>query len=274
VEVGFIGLGDQGAPMARAIAHAGHRLHLWARRPEVLTPFADVGAILHPTPAALAGAVEHLGLCVLDEGAVMQLLVEHHIDQALRPGSVVAIHTTMTAAGCRDRARQLAVRGVELLDAPISGGREAAEARALLILVGGDTGTLERARPVFSSYADRIVYAGGIGAGQTFKILNNLLLNANLAAAQDVLRFGTAIGLDRAALRKALLEGTGASVALDWLDRTILPGHSATLGRKDVSLAVALAHDHSSKGAAIETLAAAALRGRELLAEAPDRSKD
>jgi 3-hydroxyisobutyrate dehydrogenase-like beta-hydroxyacid dehydrogenase len=267
MDVGFIGLGDQGGPMAEAIAGQGHRLHVWARRPETLLPFVARGAVAHDDPVALARAVDHLGLCVLAESDVEELLRDRGLLAALRPGALIAVHTTMTPAACRDLAAEAARHGIDFVDAPVSGGREGAVNRRLLVFVGAEAAALERARPIFSCYAGEIRYMGPVGTAQTAKILNNLLLNANLAAAHAVLDFGEALGIARSDLREALLRGTASSVALDWLDRLIIPGrHPATLGRKDIALALALASDTTPLPAAIAALAQSALAGRELLA--------
>jgi 3-hydroxyisobutyrate dehydrogenase len=273
MEVGFIGLGDQGAPMASAIAEGGHRLHVWARRPAVLAPFVDRGAVVHQSPAALAAAVDHLGLCVVSEADVRDLLDAGGILAALRPGTVLAIHTTMAPDACRSLADEAAARHIDVIDAPVSGGREGALARRLLVLVGAEPVALEKAMPVFSCYARTVRHLGPAGAGQTAKILNNLLLNANLASAHFVLRFGEALGLSRADLRATMLDGTAASLALDWMDRIILPGrHPITLGRKDIDLALQLAARFDAPPDDLIRLAALALRGREDLAgiAAPD----
>jgi 3-hydroxyisobutyrate dehydrogenase len=265
MKVGFIGLGDQGGPMAEVIAAAGHTLYVWARRKEALAQYVARGAIACDEPAELAGLVDHLGLCVLAEGDVRELLLDRGVLAKLKPGSVIAIHTTMAPEGCRRLAAVAAERGVDLIDAPVSGGREAALVRRLLALVGGEPAAVQKAMPVLRSYADRVLRIGPVGAGQTAKILNNLLLNANLAAAHFVLEYGQALGLDRAQLRAILLQGTAASTALDWLDRAVVPGrHPATLGRKDIQLALDLA-TATAVPAEIQIIARSALRGREVL---------
>lgn len=264
MEVGFVGLGDQGAPMADAIMEGGHRLHLWARRPEVLEPYAARGAIIYSDPSSLAAAVQHLGICVVAEQDVRELLYTRGMMAEMRPGSLIAIHTTMAPGPCREMATDAAARSVALLDAPVSGGKEGAIARRLLLLAGGDVNDVRSATPVFSCYASRICHVGQTGAGQTAKILNNLLLNANLAASHFVLRYGESLGISRAMLREVMLKGTAASTALDWLDRVIIPGnHPATLGRKDIALALDLAVDVPPEIAAI---AASAIAGRNILA--------
>jgi 3-hydroxyisobutyrate dehydrogenase len=267
MDVGFIGLGDQGAPMASAIVKKGYRLHLWARRPAVLDPFVLLGAIPHESPASLAAAVDHLGICVVDESDVRSLLYSCGVMSALRPGSVLAIHTTMAPDSCRSIADEAVKLGIDFVDAPVSGGREGALACRLLVMAGAEPNALEKAMPILLCYAREIRHLGPPGAGQTTKILNNLLLNANLASAHFVLRFGEALGLSRADLRAAMLEGTGASLALDWLDRLIIPGqHPAALGRKDIGLGLDLVKHSGIAAEEIERLAALGLRGRRDLA--------
>jgi 3-hydroxyisobutyrate dehydrogenase-like beta-hydroxyacid dehydrogenase len=161
-------------------------------------------------------------------------------------------------------AADAAAHSTALLDAPVSGGREGAVSRNLLLMAGGSAEHVRAAMPVFSCYASRIRHVGGTGAGQTAKILNNLLLNANLAASHFVLAYGESLGISRAELRETMLAGTASSTALDWLDRVIIPGsHPATLGRKDLALARDLTEELPDE---ILLIIATALAGRQAIA--------
>jgi 3-hydroxyisobutyrate dehydrogenase len=242
MKVGFIGLGDQGAPMARAIGEHHFVLHVWGRRESTVASFLSSGATRHAIPASLAAAVDLLSLCVVSGADVEELLFARGVLAAMRPGSILVVHTTMDPEACRQMASQAGERGVGFLDAPVSGGGAAAARRELLVLVGGEASLVERARPVLGTYGNPITHLGGVGAGQTCKILNNLLLNTNLAAAQFALSLGAALGFERPRIRDAILRGTGRSYALEALDETLIPGQlSETLGRKDTLLARALA---------------------------------
>lgn len=217
--VGFIGLGDQGLPMATAIAQAGFELHVWARRAASLDGLAGIHHIRHGTAAELAAVCDIVELCVSTDADVLHL-VENMLD-ALRPGTVVVNHGTGTPATATRVSRLCATRGVEALDAPVSGGRPAAEARALTTLVGGPDTALARCRPVFESFARHIVHLGPTGTGQLAKLFNNALLMMNQAAIADILAQAETVGLPAVTLADALKLGSGTSAALTLMNTMV-----------------------------------------------------
>lgn len=159
---------------------------------------------------------------------------------------VIAVHSTVHPDTCRSLAESVAARGVSLIDAPVSGGAPAAEAGRLLVMAGGDERTLARCLPVFGTYADPVVHLGGIGAGQTTKLLNNLLFTAHMATAVSALRLGERLGVSPRRLGEVIGSGSGNSFALG----RILAGggsldqiaeHAGDLLRKDVRLVAELA---------------------------------
>lgn len=258
MKVGFIGLGSQGGPMAEMIDRAGFDLRIWARREAVRAEYRERGFGVADTPAGLAGDSDLLCLCVTGDDDVRELVDDAGVLGAMRRGSILLIHSTVSPQTCQDVAAAAAPSGVAVLDAPVSGSGEAARGRRLLVLVGGDSAVLERARPVLSSYGDPVVHVGTVGDGQRAKIVNNLACIANMAVADLSLRLGESVGLDRAVLRQALLNGSGRSFALDALDRLIRPsnaGHAAALFEKDAQLAGALAPeaDLTAVGSLIRT---------------------
>jgi 3-hydroxyisobutyrate dehydrogenase len=273
MKVGFIGLGNQGAPMARAIGEHHFELHVWGRRESTIASFLSSGAKPHAIPASLAAEVDLLSLCVVSGADVEELLFARGVLAAMRPGSILVVHTTMDPGACRRMASQAGERGVGFLDAPVSGGGAAAADRKLLVLVGGEASLVERARPVLGTYGNPIMHLGGVGTGQTCKILNNLLLNTNLAAAQLALCLGAALGLERPLLRDAILRGTGRSYALEALDETLIPGRlPETLGRKDTLLARALAEECTlALRERVDLMAQLALLGRTDLSRDSER---
>jgi 3-hydroxyisobutyrate dehydrogenase len=244
MQVGFIGLGSQGGGMAHAIARSEHTLRVWARRPAVLHPFVDAGAIAEASAAALAAASELVCLCVTSERDVADVLFEQSLVAAMRPGSILAIHSTISPAACRAFAIRAEEFGVHVVDAPVSGGGEAARNGQLLVMLGGDPDTLARARPVLSCFGNRLVQLGPVGAGQSAKIINNLLFLANFGAAKQALSLGPALGLDGNALREALANGSASSRALEAFDYLTSPKMAANIApilNKDFALARELA---------------------------------
>lgn len=236
-QVGFIGLGSQGGPMARRIVEAGFPLMLWARRQESLTPYADTGAQIAANIAELGAACEHVGVCVVDDAGVAAVVEQ--LLPAMRRGSCIAVHATIHPDICKALASAAAARGIALLDAPVSGGGPAAAAGSLTVMVGGDVAALEAARPVFASFAGLIIHLGDVGAGQTAKLVNNSLMAANMALAHNALAAGTTLGIDRAALADLIKASSGRSFGFEVYARLSDPkafNHGGKLLAKDVSL--------------------------------------
>ncbi|MDX3247573.1 NAD(P)-dependent oxidoreductase [Streptomyces sp. ME18-1-4] len=271
LRVGFIGLGSQGAPMARRIIAAGHETTLWARRPATLLPFSGSGAKTAASPAELATVSDLVCLCVVDDADVEQVVTgPDGVLAGLRMGGVIAIHSTVHPDTCRRLEASARTCGALLVDAPVSGGGRAAEQGSLVVMAGGDPQVFAYCRPVFTTYGDPVVHLGPTGSGQLAKILNNLLFTAHLGLAADVLGLGTTLGLDRAALSRVLSRGSAASFALDrvadaggGLDR--IAAQAGSLLAKDVRLLAEIADRVGLRDGAVlreAALAALAAMGR------------
>jgi 3-hydroxyisobutyrate dehydrogenase len=215
VRVGFIGLGSQGAPIARRIIDAGYPVTLWARRDATLEPFAGTAAKVAGSPADLAAASDLVSICVVGDADVEEVLGgERGVLAGLAEGGVIAVHSTVHPDTCRRLADKAAVRGVRLIDAPVSGGGPAAAEGRLLVMAGGDAETVEYCRPVFATYGDPVVHLGPLGSGQLTKLLNNVLFTANLATAASALALGQAFGVDPGRLADVMSHGSANSFAL------------------------------------------------------------
>src|SRR5215211_1473316 len=239
--VGFIGLGSQGAPMARRIVEDGFPLTLWARRATSLEPFADTAAKFVTTPAELGAASDVVGICVVADADVEDVLLRSDgVLAGMASGGVIAIHSTVHPDTVRGLADAAAARGVAILDAPVSGGAPAVEARSLLVMAGGDADVLERCRPVFSTFANPVIHLGPLGSAQIAKLMNNFVFTAQVALAVHTFQFADALGVDRAALAQVLAHGSGGSladgmIAFMGFDVSGLAGHAGIL-EKDVRL--------------------------------------
>jgi 3-hydroxyisobutyrate dehydrogenase len=215
VRVGFIGLGSQGEPMARRIVDEGFPLTIWARRRESVEPFLDTAAMVASTPAELGAASEIVGICVVADADVEQVLLgSDGVLAGMAAGGVVAIHSTIHPDTCRRLADRAEANGIAIVDAPVSGGGGAAAERKLLVMVGGEDEHVARCRPVFETFADPVIHLGVLGSGQLAKLLNNLVFTAQLAVAFDTLAFADRLGVDRAALAAVLGHGSGGSRAV------------------------------------------------------------
>jgi 3-hydroxyisobutyrate dehydrogenase len=192
--VGFIGLGDQGRPMAERIVAGGYETHLWARRPEALDGF---GPRVHrtATPSALGAACDVVGVCVFDDAAVEQVVAgPDGLLAGMTPGSVIAVHSTIHPHTCLALAQQAVSSGVAVVDAPVSGGRAGAERGELLVFMGGDDGPVSKCQPIFRTYSKHLVHVGQIGDGQRVKLVNNLLLMAQFTLTRRGVCAGCILG--------------------------------------------------------------------------------
>jgi 3-hydroxyisobutyrate dehydrogenase-like beta-hydroxyacid dehydrogenase len=218
--VGFIGLGDQGLPMAIAIAEASYPLHAWARRARSLDALANVAHVAHDTIGQLAEASDIVGLCVSTDDDVMALL-NGGLLAGLRLGSVVVNHGTGTPGAAVAFAEACVAAGVEFLDAPVSGGRTGGEARTLTTMVGGPETVAERCEALFRTFSAHVIHLGGHGAGEIAKLFNNTLMMMNQANIADVVELAKRVGVDPIALVEVIKLGSGSSAALQ-----LLPVHS------------------------------------------------
>jgi 3-hydroxyisobutyrate dehydrogenase len=178
----------------------------------------------------------------------------------MRPGGLIAIHSTVHPETCRMLDREAYARGLSLIDAPVSGGAPAADAGALTVMVGGSATAFEVAKPILGTFGRLIVHLGSVGAGQNAKLINNALMAANLSAAHFALVAGGELGIARDALVQLLLASSGRSFGLEVSSRMSLPSafaHGAALLRKDVRL---LSEVLGENDAAAVTLRDAAMR--------------
>ncbi|MBG6240293.1 3-hydroxyisobutyrate dehydrogenase-like beta-hydroxyacid dehydrogenase [Mycetocola sp. CAN_C7] len=235
--VGFIGLGDQGAPMARAVAGSPYDLQVWARRAASLDALRDGTYTVRASPAELGAASDIVLLVLRDDADVDDVLENQGLLGAMKPGSLIVNHGTGDPETAVRFAERAAERGIAFLDAPVSGGGPGAEARQLATIVGGHRDAFERAEPVFDMFSASVVHMGGPGSGQVAKLLNNALTMTNLKNAEDVLAMAAAIGVDIAAFRLLLASSSGGSFVMQALGAQITPEiapHLQGLMRKDI----------------------------------------
>lgn len=235
-QVGFIGLGDQGGPMAQAIAGTGFALHAWARRAGSLDVLANVPHKVHTSVASLGTHSDIVALCLTDDRDIWNLLDQQGLLASLKPGAIVVNHGTGDPGENVHIGDHLRSYGHFYLDAPVSGGRPGAVARTLTTIVGGDAVSFARCKPVFESFSRKIVQMGGVGSGQLAKLFNNALTFTNLRNAVAVLGLAQKAGLDVAALHAIVSVSSGSSTILNMLG-TMTPDtarHLQGLMRKDI----------------------------------------
>jgi 3-hydroxyisobutyrate dehydrogenase len=210
MRTGFIGLGAMGASMAKNLHRAGHLVAVWNRTPAKAQALAaELGCEAAATPAALAARCEALVICVSadeDVRAVVAAVAPH-----LASGSLVIDCSTVSAATAQHAATLLAPRGVDFLDAPVSGGIEGAQKGTLAIMVGGSAAALERARPLLAAMGQAITHFGASGAGQAAKATNQIMVAAVIRGCAEALAFARASGLDLDKVIDTLGRGAGGS---------------------------------------------------------------
>lgn len=212
IAVGFIGLGMMGTPMARNVVTRGYPVTVWARRADAMSPLVSAGAAAGDSAADVAARSDVIVTMVTDTTAVTDVVLgEHGIARGARTGSVVIDHSTIDPDGTRRIASELHARGIEMLDAPVSGGSIAAEAGTLVTMVGGSKAALERVTPVLSCYAKSIVHIGPSGAGQVAKACNQICVIVNQLGAAEAMLLAERAGVDPRAVKDALMAGFAAS---------------------------------------------------------------
>ena len=248
MNVGFIGLGLMGRPLALHLARAGHILHLWARRPASLEPFREVSAQAHLSAADVARHADVVFTMVADGPDVKQVILgDAGVAEGARPGLILADMSTIAPAVAQEIGAALAARGIRFLDAPVSGGEKGAIEASLTIMVGGEADVFETVRPLFEKMGRSVNLIGGVGAGQVAKACNQILTGVGVAAVAEALNFARASGVDPARVREALLGGFAYSRILEnhgsrMLARNFQPGFKAWMHRKDLHIVMEEAH--------------------------------
>jgi len=247
--IGFIGVGSQGGPMAHRIVDAGMPLVVWARRPEVLAPYAAKGAKAAATVAALGAECSHVGICVVNDADVLE--ITDQLIPVMKPGSRIAIHSTVLPETVAKLETQCAAKGLQFIDAPVSGGSPAADAGVLTVMCGGKQDAFDAALPVFRTFGKLVVLLGPAGAGQRAKIVNNAMLSANMGVAMAALDAAETLGIERASFVELINASSGRSFGFEVFARLPAPAAFATgapMLLKDINLLKAVLPDQVGAG--------------------------
>jgi 2-hydroxy-3-oxopropionate reductase len=241
-KIGFIGPGIMGRPMALNLLKAGFPLWVYGRRAETTKPLTGAGATACASPQELAANVDVTVMIVSDTPDVEQVILgEHGVVHGAKKGSVVVDMSTISPVATRRFAAELAKKGVEMLDAPVSGGEAGAIAGTLSIMVGGKPEVFARVKPVFEAMGKNIVLVGDNGSGQVAKACNQMVVAATIEAVAEAILFARKSGVDAAKVREALLGGFAYSKILEvhgkrMLDADFKPGFKAKLHQKDMRI--------------------------------------
>jgi 3-hydroxyisobutyrate dehydrogenase len=249
MQVGFVGLGIMGKPMARNVLRAGFPLTIYARHPERAQEILAEGAVLVGSPAEV-GRNADVVITMLPNAPEVEEVVAgaDGVLQGAPAGTVVVDMSTIAPAAARGLAQTCAAHGVAFLDAPVSGGSIGAERGTLTIMAGGDAAAFERCRPVLEAMgrAENIFHVGPSGTGQVVKLANNVLCGVIAAANAEALVLGVSAGVDVLTLAKIIGVSSGANWQLSnvfplrvW-DGSFTPGFMTDLLLKDLGLALDL----------------------------------
>ncbi len=251
MKIGFIGVGNIGAPIAGQLLAAGHALAVHDIRREAADALVAAGAAWAGTPAALAADSEVVATCLPGPPEMERVcLGPDGIVAHLRPGALYLDHTTNAPALVRRVHAMLAAKGVAMLDAPVSGGMEGARARDLLVMAGGEPADFERARPLLEAIAKRVIHAGGIGTGSIAKIMHNSASFTLDLVMAECWTAGVKAGIDAAKIVEVFNEAAlGRMMSLKvrlpatYLRGDFAPRFALALARKDLGLALDLARE-------------------------------
>jgi 2-hydroxy-3-oxopropionate reductase len=244
--IGFIGLGIMGAPMAKHLADNGHKLFTYSQTP---TPsnLVEAGASVAACSTDVAKAADVIFVMVPDTPHVEDVLFgEHGVAKGLTAGKIVVDMSSISPVATKDFAKRINALGCEYLDAPVSGGEVGAKAASLTIMVGGSEKAFETVKPLFQLMGKNITLVGGNGDGQITKVANQIIVALTIEAVGEALLLAAKAGADPARVREALMGGFAASRILEvhgerMIKRTFDPGFRIDLHRKDLNLALTTA---------------------------------
>jgi len=242
LNIGFIGLGIMGAPMAGHLLAAGHKLFVRTRSK---VPDGLAAASVCASAKEVAQRADIVFTMLPDTPDVEGVLFgKDGIASGLSKGKTVVDMSSISPMETKAFARKINDLGCDYLDAPVSGGEVGAKAASLTIMVGGPEATFERIKPLFELMGKNITLVGGNGDGQTTKVANQIIVALNIAAVGEALVFASKAGADPAKVRQALMGGFAASRILEvhgerMIKRTFAPGFRIGLHQKDLSLALA-----------------------------------
>jgi 2-hydroxy-3-oxopropionate reductase len=249
--IGFIGLGLMGRHMCLNLHHAGATLYIYNRSRQVLDELEQARMMPCGSPAEVGRAADIVILMVSDTPAVEQVLFgDNGLAHGLRQNTLVIDMGTTAAVATREFAQRLYAKGVNYIDAPVSGGESGARDGKLTIMAGGTQSSIDRALPIFKVLGTSFTHIGDVGTGQIAKAANQIIVGLNIGAVAEALALAKKAGADSAKVREALLGGYAASRILEvhgqrMIDENFTPGAKATTQHKDMTQAVELgAHYH------------------------------
>jgi 2-hydroxy-3-oxopropionate reductase len=249
MKIGFIGLGIMGKPMSLNLIKAGYQLVVMDFFEPAVAELVAAGAEAAPTPRAVAERADIIITMLPNSPQVKQVVLgEQGVVEGVRSGAVVIDMSSIAPLVSREVAGQLAARGVDMLDAPVSGGQPKAIEGTLSVMVGGSQEVFDRCYPIMKAMAGSVVRTGDIGAGNITKLANQVIVALNIAAMAEALVLATKAGVEPELVFQAIRGGLAGSTVLDAkaplvLDRKFSPGFRINLHIKDLANALDTSHE-------------------------------
>ncbi len=247
--IGLIGLGLMGTPMAKNLLKAGYELSVHDINRKALDEVVGLGAKGDSSPKEVAASAEAILLSLPGDSEVEEVILgKDGILEGGRPGSVLVDMSTISPLTAKRMAEVLQERGMEMLDAPVSGGQEGAREGSLTIMVGGKPDVFERMHPVLQKLGKNVTHIGGHGAGQVAKAANQIIVGLTIEAVAEALVFASKAGVDPEKVRRALLGGYAQSRVLElhgrrMTDRNFEPGGKVRSHKKDIEIIMSVARE-------------------------------
>jgi 2-hydroxy-3-oxopropionate reductase len=215
VRIGFIGAGRMGRPMVVRLVEAGHDVVALGRTAENRAAVTQLGAGAAAETAEVAANADAVVICVFTDEQVRRICLDDNLVATMSPGSALVVHTTGSPHTVETITARAAPQGIDVLDAPVSGGPHDAAAGALTLFVGGADEAVTRLRPVLACYGDPVLHVGPVGSGQKLKLVNNAMFAAQIGLLAGSVELGARLGIPESVLLSALPHGSAASRVLD-----------------------------------------------------------
>ena len=249
MKIGFIGLGIMGKPMSKNLLKNGYELVIMDKNTAVLDEVAALGAEIADTPKAVAEQTDIIITMLPNSPHVRDVVLgENGVIEGAKSGAILIDMSSIAPLVSRDVSEKLAEKGVEMLDAPVSGGEPKAIDGTMSVMVGGKKPIFDKCYPVMDAMAGSVVYTGDIGAGNTTKLANQIIVALNIAAVSEALVLATKAGVEPELVYQAIRGGLAGSTVLDakaplMLDRKFDPGFRIDLHIKDLANVLETSHE-------------------------------
>ena len=242
LKVGFVGLGIMGRPQALNLIKGGYSVAVYARRAESMQPLKDAGAITCASPKDVAAQCDVIITMVADTPDVEQVIFgEGGIIHGAKSGAVVIDMSTISPVATKNMAERLKAKGVDMIDAPVSGGEVGAVNGTLTIMCGGKQAVFDKIKPILECMGKTITLVGDTGAGQVAKACNQIVVGVSIEAVSEAMALARRMGVDPGKVREALMGGFAGSKIMEihgkrMIDYDFKPGFKTKLHQKDMKI--------------------------------------